>query len=175
MNPVPENELLSAYLDGELTADEQAQVEQLLATNPAARQLVDELRALRVRLQALPSHRIGKDISQEVLRRAQLRMESEAAPPRPRREEREESPQPESPFLRTLLGRALRPRALVWSGLAVSVAVVLLVVESTRDRGPGDASVAMRTSTAEAELEAPSTEAGLRAGNEMADERPALG
>ena len=44
MNDLPENELLSAYLDGELSAAEQAEVERLLATNPAARQLLDELR-----------------------------------------------------------------------------------------------------------------------------------
>ncbi|NMC20686.1 MAG: zf-HC2 domain-containing protein, partial [Thermogutta sp.] len=31
MKDVPENELFSAYLDGEITAEEQAQLEQLLA------------------------------------------------------------------------------------------------------------------------------------------------
>jgi anti-sigma factor RsiW len=41
MKDVPENELFSAYLDGELTADEQAEMEQLLATSPAARQLIE--------------------------------------------------------------------------------------------------------------------------------------
>ena len=46
MNNVPDNELLSAYLDGEVTAEQQADVERLLAANPAARQLLDELRAL---------------------------------------------------------------------------------------------------------------------------------
>ena len=45
MNDMPENELFSAYLDGELTAAEQAAVEQLLAQAAAARQLMDELRA----------------------------------------------------------------------------------------------------------------------------------
>ncbi len=44
MNDLPQNELLSAYLDGELTAAEQAEIEQLLADSPAARQLVEELR-----------------------------------------------------------------------------------------------------------------------------------
>ncbi len=45
MNEVPETELFSAYVDGELTADEQARVEQLLAASPEARQLLEELRA----------------------------------------------------------------------------------------------------------------------------------
>ena len=39
--------LISAYLDDELNADERAHVEQLLATNAEARQLIDELRHLR--------------------------------------------------------------------------------------------------------------------------------
>ena len=43
MNDPSENELLSAYLDGELTADERAEVERLLAANPAAREALDEL------------------------------------------------------------------------------------------------------------------------------------
>lgn len=54
MNHLPQDELLSAYLDGELTAAEQAEVERLLATDPAARQLLDELRTLSATLQALP-------------------------------------------------------------------------------------------------------------------------
>ncbi len=45
MNEVPETELFSAYVDGELTAEEQARVEQILAASPEARQLLEELRA----------------------------------------------------------------------------------------------------------------------------------
>ena len=45
MNDVPDTELLSAYLDGELTADEQVRVEQILAASAEARQLLEELRA----------------------------------------------------------------------------------------------------------------------------------
>ena len=54
MNDLPQNELLSAYLDGELTAAEQADVERLLAANPAARQLLDELPATQA--EALTLH-----------------------------------------------------------------------------------------------------------------------
>ena len=45
MNDLSQNELLSAYLDGEFSAAEQAEVERLLAARPAARQLLDDLRA----------------------------------------------------------------------------------------------------------------------------------
>jgi|GEM_PF-3455559 len=64
------DELISAYLDGELTADEQARVEELLRTSPALRQELEDLRALREDLQALPQYRLGDDFAQRVLRRA---------------------------------------------------------------------------------------------------------
>ena len=46
-NPDYLSELLSAYLDGEVTAEERALVEQQLAENTEFRQLHDELMALR--------------------------------------------------------------------------------------------------------------------------------
>ena len=46
MNEVPDTEWFSAYLDGELTADEQLRVEKMLAVSPEARQLLEEFRAL---------------------------------------------------------------------------------------------------------------------------------
>jgi negative regulator of sigma E activity len=54
MNRPFESELISAYLDGELSSGERARVEAELAASPAARQLHDELRALRGELQTLP-------------------------------------------------------------------------------------------------------------------------
>ena len=52
MNDVPDTELFGAYLDGELTAAEQVRVEQMLATSPDARQVLEELRALGSTLRA---------------------------------------------------------------------------------------------------------------------------
>src|SRR5262249_3764928 len=54
-------DLLNAYLDGELTAEEQAQVEQRLAESADFRQLHDELRAVRTGLESLPTYRLGPD------------------------------------------------------------------------------------------------------------------
>jgi anti-sigma factor RsiW len=74
----PENlnpaELLSAYLDGEVTAAQRAQVEQRLATDPEARAALDELRALSAALQSLPKLSVGEDLSERVLRRAERAM-----------------------------------------------------------------------------------------------------
>ena len=74
MNDVPDTELFSAYLDGELTADEQVRVEQILATSPEARQLVEELRALGSTLQGLPQKKLDEDLSARVLQVAERRM-----------------------------------------------------------------------------------------------------
>ena len=62
-----DEERLSAYLDGELSSDEQARVEQLLADEPAARQLLDELRAVSSTLQGLPRTRAPGDLATDVL------------------------------------------------------------------------------------------------------------
>lgn len=74
MSHEADQELLSAYLDGELTAAEQARVERLLADDPAYRQLYDELRALRTNFETLPRFTLAKDISSLVLRRAEQAM-----------------------------------------------------------------------------------------------------
>ena len=74
MNQFPDTELFSAYLDGELTAEEQVRVEQVLATSPAARQLLEELRALGGTLQSLPQEKLDEDLSERVLQLAERRM-----------------------------------------------------------------------------------------------------
>ena len=83
MDKVPETELLSAYLDGELTAAEQARAEELLAANPAARQWVEEMRALSHTLQSLPQEKVGEDLGPRVLRLAEQRMLTDAPPAEP--------------------------------------------------------------------------------------------
>src|SRR5579862_3645011 len=47
MSDVSESELISAYLDGELTAEEQVRAEQILAASAEARQLLQQLPGLR--------------------------------------------------------------------------------------------------------------------------------
>jgi hypothetical protein len=135
MNDVPENELLSAYLDGELTADEKARVEQLLATDPRARQLLDELRALSGMFQALPRHALGQDISQQVLHQAQRRMLlGPADMPQP-------ASKPKHPHLRNMFGA----RALFWSGLAVGIAAIIMISEARQRVKPNDGQIAQAT------------------------------
>lgn len=69
-----DDELLSAYVDGELTGAQLAQVEQRLADDSQARQLVEELRALSQEVQALPRETLGEDLRTTIMQRAERAM-----------------------------------------------------------------------------------------------------
>jgi negative regulator of sigma E activity len=161
MSDIRESELFSAYLDGEVTAAEQARVEQLLASDPAARRLMDSLEALRARLQSLPAEKLGTDLSQRVLRAAERRMlvgeDPRPAPAAP----------PQRPWWREIHWRGmLSRRALMWSGLAVAIALMLKLNDTEHPRGQADRAVARAPQPA-AEESAP------RKHDAAAGERPA--
>ena len=133
MRNVPENELLSAYLDGELTAAEQAEMEHLLAGSPEARQLLDEFRALSATLQSLPAQTLGVDLSQGVLRVAEGRMLAEPARP----DEPLATAGAETFSWRWLARRLVRPRNLVWPAVAAAAAVLMLLNPGAQEQDPG--------------------------------------
>jgi len=120
MNNVPENDWISAYLDGEVTDSQRAELEARLAADPAAQQLLDELRVLRAAVQSLPPAVLDEDLSGRVLELAERQMlldEPQPALPDLR-------PQPGS-LVRSLAGRFLQRRALVWTAIILLVACVL--------------------------------------------------
>ena len=128
MLELPENELFSAYIDGELTADEQAQVERILDDNPEAQQLVDELRSLSSSLQSLPAYKLDQDLVARVLRQAEQEMLGQPSPatPLPKFHQVEVSEAKSTSWAR----RLLRPRNFAWSAVAIAVAVFLTLNES---------------------------------------------
>jgi len=65
-DPFPE-ELLSAYLDGELPREERARVEAWLAASADHRRLFDDLQAIRRELQALPQQSLDAGFCDRVL------------------------------------------------------------------------------------------------------------
>jgi hypothetical protein len=130
MNHLPQYELLSAYLDGELTAAEQAEVERLLATNPAARRLFDELHALSATLQALPQQKLGEDLSQKVLRIAERRMLTEGEPGE------ELSSDAPVPLKRSIAQRFFNRRAVFWLGLTAAIAVMITIHDRQQQGNP---------------------------------------
>ena len=110
-----------AYLDGELTAAQRAEVEGLLEQSPAARQLLEELRALSGTLQALPRQRLPEDLSSRVLDLAERQMLLEGPA--------ESRAAPQGRAWWSTVRRHVHLRALVWSGIAVAVAVLFMFKE----------------------------------------------
>ncbi len=129
MNDPSQNELLSAYLDGELSAAEQAEVERLLAARPAARQLLDDLRALSATLQSLPQEKLGEDLSQRVVRAAQRRMAIEGKPARA-----ETSPFAPIPLARSVFRRFVNRRTLAWLGLTAAIVVAISIYDRQQQK-----------------------------------------
>lgn len=68
----PDDELLSAYIDGELTADELRAVEQWIASDPAAQAMVEELRAVSKAVQSLPAAKVPADWTAQLQRRLDI-------------------------------------------------------------------------------------------------------
>lgn len=162
MKNVPENELFSAYLDGELTADEQASVERLLASSPAARQLMDELRALSSTLQSMPTYALEEDLTSAVLRAAERRVLGQKAdgddPTELPRIDIDAGGHPNiesapSPW-KGIGRRLLTPRNLLWPGIAVAVALMIMFSERGAN-GPANTGgeVAMRQSPSDVEVD----------------------
>ena len=147
-------EQISAYLDGELSADEAASVEQLLTDRDDLRRLHDEMLAVRARLKALYRHRLDADFSEHVLRRAERavlsRPASQAGPPADESIQKtgEASDNGAAPSVR--LPRPFsNARSWLWAGLAVAAAVVLYVnqpgEDELQDKTAGDQRLAARS------------------------------
>jgi anti-sigma factor RsiW len=71
MNQNINQELLSAYLDGEATSAERAQVESWLANSPGAREVLDDLRQVSGMLRELPRETAPPDFQRRVLQIAE--------------------------------------------------------------------------------------------------------
>lgn len=104
-----DDELLSAYLDDELTAAERARVEERLRTDPRAVALVEELRTLSGAVRLLPREILPRDLRRAVLAKVNHDDSAPAVIAMPTSSER----------------WALRRRGLIWS--AISIAAVLML------------------------------------------------
>ncbi|WP_166828330.1 anti-sigma factor [Thalassoroseus pseudoceratinae] len=113
MNEQSAHEQLSAYLDDELSPEERAVVESLLAESPAARQELAELRQVRELLISLPSDSLAETFPAEVLHACEQHMLlDDVRPAAP-----QSDPQPKSK----------RSRLAVWAGMGGLLASVVLV------------------------------------------------
>jgi anti-sigma factor RsiW len=169
-----ESELLSAYLDGRLSPDERARVDDLLAAQPAARKLLEELRSVGAALKSLPRQKLGEDLSESVLEIAQRRKQAgSATEPKPEKSadaaEREQKITAEpTPVYSTILRRLKNPRLWAWEIVIAVVAILLMVYYPGRNAGGGrqagadaDRSIAMAAKPAAEQ--APSDAGEIRA------------
>ncbi len=136
MSKIPNDELLSAYLDGEVSPEDRERVESWLAADSAARQQLDELRALSTAVQALPQHQLEVGFSEEVLRQAEREMltgRAAAAKPQPA------SVEPVSVRIERGAGELWQrlTRPLAWAAMAAAAALALMVLSPDTLRGPG--------------------------------------
>lgn len=83
MNNLELEELLSAYLDGELTPEDQARIEHALAESRELRQWYEEHLALRATLRSLPEESLDDGFSHRVLERILCLAEAKPAPGAP--------------------------------------------------------------------------------------------
>ncbi len=125
MTEFSKEELLSAYLDGELSADERARVEKLLAEDASARAMLDELRAVSAAVKGLAAFKLDEDIGSRVLKIAERRMLGET--PSETSDIVAESKSTPVSFWKTAARRFFTPRTFAWSATAIAVAIILTV------------------------------------------------
>jgi hypothetical protein len=144
--PYPhDDERLSAYLDGELSAPEQAQLEARLVVDAPLRQLVDELRAVRQQLEVLPEYKLGPDFAAKVLARAEQQFFLDQSPATPTAATTatselssvipadSRSNTPEKPVPLTAATQPNWRRPVIWSLIASAAAILLLLTNRARD------------------------------------------
>ena len=77
----PNEERLSAYLDGELDGDALEQVERRLQSDDEFRRCLDDYRALRESIQQLPRHALGAEFAERVLKSIEVKNVCVETPP----------------------------------------------------------------------------------------------
>ncbi len=128
-------ELISAYLDGELESEQRSAVERAISENDELRQFVDESRLLRAELKSMPRFSLGDDFARRVMQNAQRRLEANPAPP--------------AASDTTPTNSATTRNFTAIAGVIAAIAAVLVLAALlTRD---GDRPVAVGTQTAPAE------------------------
>jgi hypothetical protein len=125
-----DDELLSAYLDDELSPEERAAVEARLATDPTAQQLVHQLRAVSEAVQALPQEVVGHDMRDSILHKANEARQSIANAGLRTADERPEASNGQAVTAledapKFTLGRTRR--GWVWASLAIAAALLIMV------------------------------------------------
>jgi len=126
-----DDELLSAYLDDELSPDERARVEDRLAADPAARHTLEQLRNISQSMRDLPNERLGRDLRHSILQRSTASRTVLGPDWQAQHDRRVPQPQP-APTLPTVsIGRTTR--GWFWAAAAIAAAVLIMVFQPKDD------------------------------------------
>ena len=120
------DELLSAYIDGELAPEERAAVDARLADDPAARKLLHQLRSVSQDVQSLPLQSVGRDLTQEILRRAEAIKPAASKTPADSTTTKPTSAIPNLTIFQTR-------RSWVWASLALAAGLLIMVLQPNND------------------------------------------
>ncbi|MGI9455468.1 MAG: anti-sigma factor family protein, partial [Aeoliella sp.] len=107
-----DDELLSAYVDGELDEEQRARVEQRLRDDQSAKQLVAELQELSKTLRALPREQVGKELRELVLQRTEEKLVTASSQE----------------------AGSYSSRRWTWAAMAVAAALFLMVYQPVEDQ-----------------------------------------
>ncbi len=120
--------LISAYLDGEVSSDEKLRAEQLLAGSADARQLADELRAVRTRLQDLPRLGLPANFADQTLRRAEQELAAANAVDSAVTSSHAVARQQTGSFVQPTSSSVWTSwRGIAWAAVALAAAIMILV------------------------------------------------
>jgi hypothetical protein len=125
--PELDDELLSAYLDDELSVEERAAVEARLANDPDAQHLLHQLRAVSQSVQMLPLEPVGRDLRAEILRRAEAHQSGGGG----ESDSKSAGVGDISPRV-TIFGSR---RSWIWASLAVAAGLMIMVLERGDEKG----------------------------------------
>jgi hypothetical protein len=125
-----DDELLSAYLDDELSPEDRALVESRLATDPAARQMLEQLRHVSQSVHDLPHEPAPDYLRDTILRRIETSrtastestLDAFTSPQSPA-----PSPLPSIPVGRTM-------RGWVWAAVAIAAALLIMFMQPGMER-----------------------------------------
>jgi len=131
------SELISAFLDGEVSPEEKSMIEERLVDDVDDRRLFEEMRSIRDRLKSLPQHKLGKDLSPSVLRgaeRAMLSAEPTELSQTQGQKHEKTLPQDARGDDAGIVATPPIPhqraswQTFVWAGLTVAAAVLIIVI-----------------------------------------------
>jgi hypothetical protein len=142
----PNDELLSAYLDDELSPEERAAVKARLADDAAGREMLHQLRAVSQAVQSLPQEIVGHDLGGAVLRRV-----TQSGPPIARLASTAteadgsltgRSAEFDDSFPKLTIGRSRR--SWFWASLAIAAALLVMAFQPDREGLEQPQAVALR-------------------------------